>query len=60
VRIRDEGAGFDPENVLAQPGLGLSSMEERVQLVQGRLTIDSAPGQGTTVEVRVPLTGLAP
>jgi len=60
LRIRDEGAGFDPENVRAQPGLGLSSVEERVQLVQGRLTIDSAPGRGTTVEVRVPLTGLAP
>jgi signal transduction histidine kinase len=60
LRIRDEGAGFDPESVLAHPGLGLSSMEERVQLVQGRLTIDSALGQGTTVEVRVPLTGVAP
>ena len=38
-----------------QPGLGLSSMEERVRLIQAKLSVTSAPGQGTTVEVRVPL-----
>ncbi len=36
-------------------GSGLSGMEERVRLVQGQLSIISAPGQGTTVEVRVTL-----
>ena len=47
--------GFDPAAVRSQPGLGLSSMEERVRLIQGSLSITSAPGMGTTVEARVPL-----
>jgi signal transduction histidine kinase len=55
LRVRDKGAGFDPAAGHAQPGLGLSSMEERVRLVQANLSITSAPGRGTTVEVRVPL-----
>ncbi len=53
LQVRDQGAGFDPETTRPQSGLGLSSMEERVRLAQGRLSITSAPGRGTTVEVRV-------
>jgi signal transduction histidine kinase len=55
LRVEDSGAGFDPTAVRTEPGLGLASMEERVRLVQARLTIASAPGRGTTVEVRVPV-----
>lgn len=55
MRIQDQGIGFDPENGHAQAGLGLSSMKERVRLIQGEFSIASATGQGTTVEVRVPL-----
>ena len=55
LRVEDKGAGFDVEAVRSQPGLGLSSMMERVRLVQGKLTVTSAPGRGTTIEVRVPL-----
>jgi PAS domain S-box-containing protein len=54
LRVEDQGAGFDPAAGHAQPGLGLSSMEERVRLIQARFAVDSAPGRGTTVEVRVP------
>jgi len=57
LRVQDQGAGFDPAELRSQPGLGLSSMEERVRLVQAQLAVTSAPGQGTTVEVRVPLAG---
>ena len=57
LRVQDQGVGFDPENGHAQAGLGLSSMEERVRLIQGEFSITSAPGRGTTVEVRVPLPG---
>ncbi len=53
--VRDEGVGFQLENSSAQPGVGHSSMEERVSLVNGTITIQSELGQGTTVEVRVPL-----
>jgi PAS domain S-box-containing protein len=57
LRVEDQGAGFDPAARHSQPGLGLSSMEERVRLVQAKLTITSTPGRGTAVEVRVPLKG---
>jgi signal transduction histidine kinase len=60
LRVQDEGTGFDPEGLRAQPGLGLSSMEERARLIQAELTITSSPGQGTTVEVRVPLARRVP
>jgi signal transduction histidine kinase len=55
LRIIDHGIGFDSTSLRAQPGLGLSSMEERVSLAHGKLSIVSALGQGTTVEMRVPL-----
>jgi signal transduction histidine kinase len=55
LRVRDKGVGFDPTAGHAQPGLGMSSMEERVRLIHAKLSVMSAPGQGTTVEVCVPL-----
>jgi PAS domain S-box-containing protein len=55
LSVQDKGVGFDPEGVPSHLGLGLSSMEERVRLVEAQLALVSAPGQGTTVEVRVPL-----
>jgi signal transduction histidine kinase len=50
--ISDDGCGFDLAR--AQSGLGLLSMEERARLVRGGVTISTAPGFGTTIEVRVP------
>ena len=55
LRIEDRGVGFDPENERTQPGLGLSSMAERVTLVHGRFSVAAAVGRGTTIEVRAPL-----
>jgi signal transduction histidine kinase len=60
LRVEDQGIGFDPAGVRSQPGLGLSSMEERVRLIGAELSVTSAPGRGTTVEVRVPLAPGAP
>jgi signal transduction histidine kinase len=57
LRVEDKGSGFDMDIVRSELGLGLSSMTERVRLIQGNLSITSAPGRGTLVEVRVPLTG---
>jgi signal transduction histidine kinase len=54
LRIEDSGNGFDLEDARRKGGLGLISMEERVRLVHGKLTIHSEPGKGTTVEVFVP------
>jgi PAS domain S-box-containing protein len=56
LTVRDFGVGFDPAIALHGKGLGLVSMQERVRLVHGELTIDSAPNSGTSIHVRVPLT----
>ena len=53
--IRDQGSGFDLEEIRLKNGLGLSSMEERVRLIGGEISIESAPGQGTEIDVRIPL-----
>lgn len=53
--IEDDGAGFEPKCARHTPGIGLASMRERVQYVQGEFTIQSAPGQGTAVDLSVPL-----
>ena len=53
LQITDNGRGFDPGAIPAG-SLGLLGMAERVQQVNGRLTIDSAPGEGTTINVEVP------
>ena len=57
LSIRDTGIGFDPVQVQRRPSLGLASMEERVRLIQGSLSVHSEPGQGTVIEVRAPLAG---
>jgi two-component system, NarL family, sensor kinase len=57
LTVQDRGVGFDPAEVRAREGLGLSSMGERVRLVRGELSVDSGPGRGTTVTVRVPVDG---
>jgi len=54
--IEDDGAGFEPKCARHTPGIGLASMRERVQYVQGEFTIQSAPGQGTVIDLSVPLT----
>jgi signal transduction histidine kinase len=53
VTVRDDGAGFGPEK-RRDGGFGLIGMDERVDLVGGRLEIESTPGGGTTVRARLP------
>jgi len=55
LTVHDSGAGFDPEKAIDGQGLGLTSMKERLKLVDGQLFIDSKPQQGTTIHARVPL-----
>jgi chemotaxis family two-component system sensor kinase Cph1 len=56
--ITDDGDGFDPEPAPDgehQAGIGLRSMRERAEMVGGELNLTSHPGDGTTMEIRVPL-----
>jgi two-component system, NarL family, sensor histidine kinase UhpB len=57
LAVTDDGVGFDPLKVRNTPGLGLSSMRERVQLVEGDFAIRSQPGKGTEITVCVPFSG---
>jgi signal transduction histidine kinase len=53
--VADDGVGFDAAaTVAAAGGLGLRAMRERVEQLGGRLTIESAPGEGTTIAVELP------
>jgi signal transduction histidine kinase len=56
--VEDNGCGFAIEDVSPEPvaSLGLVSMRERAALAGGELTIESTPGFGTTITVRVPIT----
>ena len=53
VSVRDDGVGFDPAT--STSGFGLLGMRERVELFDGVLEIDSAPGHGTTVRAVIPV-----
>lgn len=57
--IEDDGAGFSLKSLKhrGDMALGLIGMHERAALVGGELSIDSNPGQGTTVRVKIPLNG---
>jgi len=55
LSVRDSGLGFDREAAKESRGLGLISMQERVKLVNGTLSIESQPKRGTTICARVPL-----
>jgi len=52
--VRDSGNGFDIEAARQGSGLGLTSMQERVRLVNGTIAFESKPMAGTTIHVRVP------
>jgi PAS domain S-box-containing protein len=56
IRIKDRGAGFDPETVLAnRTANGLVGMQERAVLLGGQLVIHSTPGDGTKLVASLPL-----
>jgi PAS domain S-box-containing protein len=56
LTVGDSGSGFNREAAREGRGLGLISMEERLKLVNGSLSIDAEPERGTTIHARVPLS----
>jgi signal transduction histidine kinase len=60
LSVADTGAGFDPAAAARRGGLGLVSMRERLRLVGGTLDLQSRPGHGTRLDVRVPLPADGP
>jgi len=59
LRIVDAGVGFNPSLRSADAGIGLVSMRERLRLVGGRLSVQSAPMRGTEIIADVPLAASA-
>jgi signal transduction histidine kinase len=58
IEIEDDGRGFDPAEAAAnveRPPFGLMGIRERVEMLGGKVSIESAPGQGTRIEIEVPL-----
>ncbi|MFN5184195.1 MAG: ABC transporter substrate binding protein [Planctomycetota bacterium] len=53
--IKDDGKGFDLNLTQPNRGLGLASMTERIRLVDGTIKIDTAPSQGVSIAVVVPI-----
>jgi signal transduction histidine kinase len=58
LQVEDQGIGFDPNSRSAVADhMGLAGLQERVDAMGGKLTIDSRPGQGTRVMVEVTSNG---
>jgi len=61
VEVADDGAGFDlararqREQAAAGGHIGLASMAERIETAGGSVTVDTAPGRGTIVRIRMPI-----
>lgn len=55
LTVEDQGRGFDPTVMEGKRGLGLVSMKERVAAAGGVLTISARPGEGSRVQVQIPL-----
>ncbi len=53
MRVRDEGRGLEPDTE-GRKGIGFTSMEERVSLLNGKLMVNTKPGVGTEIVVMIP------
>src|SRR5262249_27067199 len=63
IRIQDNGRGFDRASVVGprkvRTGIGLTSIDERVGMLGGTMDVRSGPGQGTALEIEIPLSEAA-
>jgi PAS domain S-box-containing protein len=55
LSVIDAGSGFDSQDAVNRLGVGLISMRQRLQLVNGALSVESEPGRGTAIYARVPV-----
>ncbi len=55
IIMLDDGIGFDPNAPEVLSGLGMRGMHERVTMLSGALTVDTAPGRGTRIHIRLPI-----
>jgi PAS domain S-box-containing protein len=55
LEIRDNGKGFNPNDMTSKKTLGLKGMQERALMIDGDFTIESTPGQGTYIRISIPI-----
>ena len=60
MTVHDSGVGFQSEEAIKGRGVGLLSMQERLKLAKGTISIDSQLGRGTTIRARIPLNPRSP
>lgn len=53
IIVEDHGVGFDKDNIKSE-GIGLNNLKERINNIGGEFTIDSIPGEGTTIIIDIP------
>ena len=51
--VEDDGKGFDPKNT--KKGMGTDNLARRAQFLKGELSVQTAPGQGTSTLITVPI-----
>ena len=54
LQLQDDGQGFDAAPDLPMRGFGVACMRERVAGLRGRFRLDTEPGQGVAIEIRIP------
>jgi signal transduction histidine kinase len=55
LRVAENGVGFNPEELKSKKsGMGLNSIYKRIEMINGKLILNSTPGEGTSISIEVP------
>jgi len=55
LKVIENGIGFNPEEIKARKsGMGLNSIYKRIEMINGKLALNSAPGEGTSISIEIP------
>jgi len=55
LRVEENGIGFNPEEIKSKKsGMGLNSIYKRIEMINGKLILNSTPGEGTSISIEVP------
>lgn len=55
IIVEDNGIGFNARTIVKKDGMGLTSIEKRIEHIEGTLEVDTTPGKGTTILIDIPL-----
>jgi signal transduction histidine kinase len=55
LSVFDDGKGFDREQIKTKKGVGLKNIANRVELVNGKIRVESTPGEGCKLRISIPV-----